>query len=364
MRRSLLTLMMVTAIACTGGTAETTLSPTSTGASATTPTTAGGATSTLATVLETTTISTQPPGLAPEDLVLQSFPVPPGSGPHDVAPARDGGVWYTAQATGELGWLDPASGETRHTDLGSGSRPHGVIVDDEGTAWVTDSGLNAILAVDPSSLEVTVFPLPDDRPDANLNTATFDGEGMLWFTGQSGVYGRLEPGSGEMVVYDAPEGRGPYGITATPGGDVYYASLAGSFVGAIDDDGTTTVLEPPTADQGARRVWSDTQGRIWVSEWNAGNLSRYTPESRAWDTWHLPGNNPQAYAVFVDDSDIVWASDFGSNSIVRFDPGTEQFHTYPLPSSPGEVRQILGRAGEVWLPESAADDLVLIRTSG
>jgi virginiamycin B lyase len=28
------------------------------------------------------------------------------------------------------------------------------------------------------------------------------------------------------------------------------------------------------------------------------------------------------------------------------------------------VRQILGRPGEVWLPESAADQLVVIRTQG
>jgi virginiamycin B lyase len=28
---------------------------------------------------------------------IKEFPVPQGSHPHDVAPARDGGVWYTAQ---------------------------------------------------------------------------------------------------------------------------------------------------------------------------------------------------------------------------------------------------------------------------
>ena len=34
-------------------------------------------------------------------------PVPQGSRPHDVAPASHGGVWYTAQGSGELGWLEP-----------------------------------------------------------------------------------------------------------------------------------------------------------------------------------------------------------------------------------------------------------------
>ena len=55
---------------------------------------------------------------------VRYFPVPTGSGPHDVAPAPDGTVWYTAQRTGELGRLDPSSGRTEHIALGRGSAPH------------------------------------------------------------------------------------------------------------------------------------------------------------------------------------------------------------------------------------------------
>jgi virginiamycin B lyase len=65
--------------------------------------------------------------------------------------------------------------------------------------------------------------------------------------------------------------------------------------------------------------------------------------------------------VYVDEHDRVWLSDFGANSIVRFDPTTEQFTSFPLPSNPGDVRQILGRPGEVWGAESAADKLVVVR---
>lgn len=302
------------------------------------------------------------PLLDPASLIVETYPVPAGSRPHDVAPAADGGVWYTAQNRGELGWLNPTTGETRHTPLGAGSRPHGVILDAAGAPWITDGGLNAIVRVDPESLEPTVFPLPADRAGANLNTATFDGEGILWFTGQSGIYGRLDPATGEMDVFDAPRGPGPYGIAATPGGSVFYASLAGSYVGAVAADGSVDVLEPPTANQGARRVWSDSSGQIWVSEWNSGNLTRYNPQTRRWTTWPLPGDDPAAYGVFVDDADIVWVSDFGGNALMRFDPADESFIVYPLPHDPGDVRQILGRPGEVWAPESAADQLVLIRT--
>jgi virginiamycin B lyase len=51
-----------------------------------------------------------------------------------------------------------------------------------------------------------------------------------------------------MQVWDAPKGVGPYGITATPDGAIYYVSLAGSFLGKPDlDTGETTVIEPKTA---------------------------------------------------------------------------------------------------------------------
>ncbi|HZJ08956.1 MAG TPA: hypothetical protein VFD39_04625, partial [Trueperaceae bacterium] len=89
---------------------------------------------------------------------LETYPVPSGSHPHDVARATGGpgaGIWYTAQGTGELGWLDPASGETRHVALGPGSRPHGVILGPDGAPWVTDGGLNAIVRVDPATSVVT-----------------------------------------------------------------------------------------------------------------------------------------------------------------------------------------------------------------
>src|SRR3546814_1379226 len=101
-----------------------------------------------------------------------------------------------------------------------------------------------------------------------------------------------------MRVWDAPEGRGPYGITVTPDGAVYYASLAGSHIARIDPEtGDATVIEPPTAGQGARRVWSDSRGRIWVSEWKSGQVSVFDPAGGGWRSWRLPGEDPRAYAV-------------------------------------------------------------------
>jgi catechol 2,3-dioxygenase-like lactoylglutathione lyase family enzyme len=51
--------------------------------------------------------------------------------------------------------------------------------------------------------------------------------------------------------------------------------------------GRARVVEPPTKEQGARRVWADSQGRLWVSEWNAGKLAAYDPMLRSMRLNHV-----------------------------------------------------------------------------
>ena len=300
----------------------------------------------------------------------QSWPLntPSRTGIHDVAPAPDGGVWFSAQRSGHLGWFDPQSGRTEVIALGRGSSPHGVIQGPDKAAWLTDGGLNAIVRVGWPDRSVRSYLLPEGTAYANLNTAAFDGDGELWFTGQSGVLGKLAPKTGVVTVKDAARGRGPYGICATPAGEIWWCSLAGSFIARIDrKTGESVIVEPPTKNQGARRVWSDSRGHIWVSEWMSGNLSVHDPAAKtsaqAWRTWKLPGDAPRCYAVYVDERDIVWASDWGANAVWRFDPASERFERFGFARESTNIRQILGRAGEVWLPESGTEHISVIRSA-
>jgi virginiamycin B lyase len=304
------------------------------------------------------------PAVAAGQVTVQEFTIPSGHRVHDAwaDPAPDGPVWFSAQGSGHLGILHPKSGKVEFVALGRGSSPHGVIAGPDGAPWLTDGGQNAIVRVDPATREVKAWKLPESAGYANLNTAIFDAKGVHWFTGQSGIYGRLEPRSGDMKVFKAPKGRGPYGIHVTPDGTVYYASLAGSYIGRIDGaSGKVTVIEPPTPRQGARRVWSDSKGNVWVAEWNSGNLSRYQPASGKWSSWKAPGEAPQVYAVYVDETDKVWAAEWAAQVMLRFDPATAKFQSFKSSSPYPNVRQIHGRKGEIWTPESGADKLVVYR---
>jgi virginiamycin B lyase len=290
------------------------------------------------------------------------YDVAKGAHPHDVAPAPDGTVWYTAQHQGALGILDPKSGKVTQVPLGPDSAPHGVIVGPDRAAWITDGGQNAIVRYDADSKALKVFPLPKEFPNANLNTATFDRKGILWFTGQNGIHGRVDPATGKVEAWKSPKGVGPYGITTTPNGDVWYASLAGDHIAKIDAvSGDALMIQPPRPGVGPRRIWSDSKGVLWVSFWRTGEVGRYDPMARTWRVWQLPDADNGAYAVFVDDKDKVWLSDWNSNAILRFDPATEKFERFASNRRRADVRQMLGRPGEMWGAESGTDRLVVVR---
>ncbi len=82
-----------------------------------------------------------------------------------------------------------------------------------------------------------------------------------------------------------------------------------------------------------------------------------SPEQAEGENNGGPTTHPQAYSVYVDETDAVWLTEWSANAIVCFDPKMEKFQSFPGRN----VRQMLGRPGEVWAPESGDDRLVVVR---
>jgi virginiamycin B lyase len=290
------------------------------------------------------------------------YQLPQGAYPHDVAPVPDGSVWISGQQEGFAGRFDPTTGKLEKIPLGPGAAPHGVIIGPDGNPWLTEGGQNAIARVDARTKAVTLFPLPKEFARANLNTLVFDKQGIVWFTGQNGVYGRVDPKSGKVDAWASPRGRGPYGITVTPSGEIWYASLAGDHIAHVDGKtGEVTIVEPPKKGVGPRRIWADSKGVLWSSFWHAGGIGRYDPARKIWTTYPMPKSRSGTYSIYVDDKDRVWATDWMANAIQRFDPVSETYETFPSDRRGANVRQMLGRPGEAWGGESGTDRLVVIR---
>ena len=165
---------------------------------------------------------------------------------------------------------------------------------------------------------------------------------------------------------EAPRGRGPYGICTTPAGDVWWCSLAGSFIARIDRrTGESTVVEPPTPRPG-RAPHLERQPRPHLGQ----RMEQRQPvdarpgRRNSWRTWKLPGAIPQRLCGLRRRARQVWVSEFGGNAVFRFDPRDRAVRALRASraTAPTCARSSAGR-GEVWLPESGTEHISVIRTA-
>lgn len=292
------------------------------------------------------------------------FPTVTGIGTRDVAPDPDGSVWFNAQWSGALGHLNPSTGELKLYPLGPGSHPHGVVMGPDGDLWICDES-NTIRRFNRRTKAITNYqlkPFPISLGYGNLNTPTFDKRGVLWFTAQNGYYASLNPSDGAIKVVPAPGGFGPYGITTTPSGEVWYTNLAAAHIARINT--TTAAVDavvpiPDSSAHGSRRIWSDSAGNLWITTWGNGTLYRYNPRNKQWSAYKLPGLGPRGYSTYVDANDKVWMSDFGTNAVLMFDPTQESFTIFPGNRGNIQVLQMAGIGSRVWAGMQGVDQLGL-----
>jgi virginiamycin B lyase len=119
----------------------------------------------------------------------------------------------------------------------------------KGTVFVVQFGTNSVAAVDPATLQIKEYKLPD--PGARPRRIAITSDDIVWYTDYArGYLGRLDPASGQVKEWASPSGAksAPYGIS--PINDV-----------------------------------------IWYSESEAmpNTVVRFDPKTEKFQTWAIPG---------------------------------------------------------------------------
>jgi len=191
----------------------------------------------------------------------------PNSGPHGLVSDRAGNIWFTANSKGYIGKLDPRTGQVTEYPLPDtgGDDPHTPVFDQEGTLWFTvqggngvgrldprtgmimlkkvptpralpygiavnskgvpffcEFGTNRLARIDPQTMDITEYPLPEGARPRRLAITSND---MVYYSDFArGYLGRLDPTTGKTQQWRSPGGSEsePYGIAATPDGMVWY----------------------------------------------------------------------------------------------------------------------------------------------
>lgn len=209
--------------------------------------------------------------LDPRTGQIREFDLPPNTQPHGLAEDTQGNIWYTGIQKGVIGRLDPKTGQVReypltepgvrgpHTpimdkkngqmfftlqsghvgriDLASGGMlirktpsdntyPYGIRLDSQGVPWYVDFRGNRIGSVNPKTLAIEEFTLPN--PDARPRRLAITPDDVIWYSDFArGTLGRFDPRTGQVKEYPSPGGKKsePYAITAI--GNVVWYSESG-----------------------------------------------------------------------------------------------------------------------------------------
>ncbi len=123
--------------------------------------------------------------------------------PHSAVFHPNGNLYFTAQRARMLGRLNPETGEI--TEVATQANPYGIKVDANGTVWVAYNGTNKIGALDPETMEVRYYEVPNER--SRIRRLDIASDGMIWYGNSTmGRIGRLDPETGEIKEWPSPSG--------------------------------------------------------------------------------------------------------------------------------------------------------------
>jgi virginiamycin B lyase len=221
------------------------------------------------------------------------------------------------------------------------------------------TGVAGAMLLELAPIEITEWPVPweNTRP----RDPFVDGQGRVWFVGQTGHYAAyMDPRSGEFRRFDMEDGAGPHNLIVDEAGTVWYAGNRGGYIGKLDP-ATGEIHRIRMPDEAARDPHTlvfDRNGDIWftVQQGNfVGKLTRTTEEVRL---IRVPTERARPYGIRIDAQNRPWFNEFGTNKIGTVDPATMELREYTLPAADARGRRIeVTSDGGVWYVDYARGSL-------
>jgi streptogramin lyase len=318
-------------------------------------------------------------------VIITEYDLPrPNAEPHEAAVDKDGKVWYSDQAEGILGVLDPKTGATKEWPDPS-EKPgypggfHDLELDRDGNPWLGRHEYNGVAKFDRQTEKFVNYTIPNVSPHTRPTFLVPSPNGTVWLKDNADfkVF-KFDPRSGEFTAYDEyppdmnlkseePATVGGtrsgqvhhsiYGMNADSQGNIYGADIGVGNITKIDaKTGKTTMYPTPTPNSGPRRMHVDSSDRVWIGEWWANKLAMFDPETERFQEWPVPIPWYGPYDAALDKAGNVWTGSMSVDTILRFSPQTGQFRQYAMPRLGINVRRIdvdnNGKSPVFWVGEN------------
>jgi streptogramin lyase len=280
---------------------------------------------------------------------LTEFSLPtPGSGPVGITLGPDGNLWFTENATNQIGRLTPTGSLREFPLLTSGADPWGITAGPDGSLWFTEFFGNKIGRLTTAG-SLTELPLP--TANANPQGITAGPDGNLWFAeAQGNKIGRITP-AGTLSEFALPPGSRPVSIAVGPDGNLRFTESQRNRIGQMTVAGTLTGEFPlPAAGSNPDSIVAGPDGNLWFTEPGSNRIGRLsTGGSLAEFPLPSPASDPEGIAAGPDGN--VWFTESAGNRVGWLTPGGSLAEFAGL--APGSAPQGIaaGPGGTLWLCE-------------
>ena len=177
--------------------------------------------------------------------------------------------------------------------------------------YVAEQGVGKIASLDPSTGQVTEFPIP--TADSQPVGLALGPDGAYYFTERgTDKVGRMTP-DGTFREWPLDAGAFPNRIVAGPDGAIWFTELKAGKLGRISMDGALT--EYPI-DGGPVGIIVGTDGQLYVVLYGSHQVARVDPHGAVTGTWDLPGATGPLQIATGNGNDL-WVTDSTANIVYR-----------------------------------------------
>ncbi|HVB34385.1 MAG TPA: carboxypeptidase regulatory-like domain-containing protein [Patescibacteria group bacterium] len=221
----------------------------------------------------------------------------------------------------------------------------------DGSAWMPNYGdANTIGRLNPETGSVELFRAPN-QSSAGIHSAVPAPDGSVWFTEQgANKLGRWDPKTQQITEYQDDAGK--HTARVGPTGEIWFSGARGSF---NPKTGKFTHYGGGPSGNGAYGIALDQEGDAWYASGNY--LVRVDGKTRQIETYTPPTHqNNFDRRIQVDSDGSVWFAEYNHGKLTRFDPKTKQFKEYQLPGpDPSPYALWIDNNHDIWYSSEWTD---------
>src|SRR5438094_733503 len=258
---------------------------------------------------------------------FKEFALPtPNSGPHGLQPDRDGNIWYTGNSTGLIGKVDAKTGKVTEYKMPDPKArdPHTIVFLKDGTLLFTVQAGNFVGSLDPKAPNGNIKLVSPPTANARPYGIKTDSKEIAYFDEfNSNKIGSIDPKTMKITEYPLPDPAArPRRIAVAKDDPVWYGDYGRGYLGHLDPK-TRKVEEfksPGGEDSRPYAIDVTSDGAIWYVETgdDAKNvLVRFNPETKKFQTFAIPGGGGTVRNMEIDKNGDLWLAESGTGKISR-----------------------------------------------